>query len=78
MIQILHLPGNESARMPRIHFNGDLCNVEDITENPTKLENTDTLAAAHVESHAETNIMFSEGTSSLPNVVDTENVTIVH
>jgi len=71
----LHLPASENAGVLGIHLNGDLCNTEDIKENPTKLENTDNLAATHTESHAETNITLAEGTSGLPSKVDTENVT---
>lgn len=71
----LHLPASESAGMSGIHFNGDLCNAEDVKENPTKLENTDNQAATHTESHAETNIMLAEETGGFPSMVDTENVT---
>lgn len=71
----LHFPASESAGMSGIHFNGDLCNAEDVKENPTKLENTDNQAATHTESHAETNILLAEGTRGFPSKVDTENVT---
>lgn len=71
----LHLPASESAGILETHLNGDLCNAEDIKENPTKLENTDNLSATHTESHAETNITLAEGMSGSPSMVDSENVT---